>query len=47
MIARKVIDRVLEDLSFFPIVGIIGSRQEKNIVVCGLVHFLENELIPD
>ena len=27
MITRKVVNRVLEDLSFFPIVGIIGSRQ--------------------
>ena len=27
MIKRKVISRILEDLSFFPIVGIIGSRQ--------------------
>lgn len=55
MIARKVIDRVLEDLSFFPIVGIIGSRQVGKTTLAKLIQkqierpviFLDLELESD
>ena len=55
MIARKVINRVLEDLSFFPIVGIIGSRQVGKTTLAKLIQgkidqpvvFLDLELESD
>ena len=55
MITRKIIARVLEDLSFFPIVGIIGSRQVGKTTLAKLIQnkieqqviFLDLELESD
>jgi len=55
MITRKVITRVLEDLSFFPIVGIIGSRQVGKTTLAKIIQdkiaqpvvFLDLELESD
>lgn len=55
MIARRIVGRVLEDLSFFPIVGIIGSRQVGKTTLAKLIQdkierpsiFLDLELESD